>query len=152
MHNPAADRVSRQGRDVSRQRGTPSTFNSPQLRSICYAAAMRNPAADRVSRQGRDVSRQCVTPSTFNSSSTPSNFVWSSPNYPTEQLNLKHGRMAYPAKRDSFTKLSSRTTHFKISQDNISCEAGALSTNYPTEQRIVKYRRMACPADRGCLH
>ena len=75
-----------------------------------------------------------------------------SPNYPTEQLNLKHGRMAYPAKRDSFTKLSSRTTHFKISQDNISCEAGALSTNYPTEQRIVKYRRMACPADRGGLH
>jgi hypothetical protein len=75
-----------------------------------------------------------------------------SPNYPTEQLNLKYGRMAYPAKRDSFTKLSSRTTHFKISQDNISCEAGALSTNYPTEQRIVKYRRMACPAEWGGLH
>jgi hypothetical protein len=74
-----------------------------------------------------------------------------SPNYPTEQLNLKHGRMAYPAKRDSFTKLSSRTTHFKISQDNISCEAGALSTNYPTEQRIVKYRSMACPAERGSV-
>ena len=44
-----------------------------------------------------------------------------SPNYPTEQLNLKHGRMAYPAKRDSFHKLSNRTTHCKISQDSMSC-------------------------------
>jgi hypothetical protein len=75
-----------------------------------------------------------------------------SPNYPAEQLNLKHSRMAYPAKRGSFTKLSSRTAHFKISQDNISCEAGAISTNYPTEQCIVKYRRIAYPAERGGLH
>ena len=33
MRNPTADRVSRQGRDVSRQRGTPSTFNILSTRS-----------------------------------------------------------------------------------------------------------------------